>query len=61
MTLLLFVETFSQSESREYELVATISHIGTGTASGHYTAAVLTPEGSWVRADTRTCAARPAL
>lgn len=38
-----------QSESREYELVATISHIGTGTASGHYNAAVLTPEGQWVR------------
>lgn len=36
-------------QSREYGLVATISHIGSGTGSGHYTASVLTPDGSWVR------------
>lgn len=35
----------------EYELVATVSHHGKNSTSGHYTADVIQPDGRWLRFD----------
>ncbi len=41
----------SSGRGAEYELIATVSHIGRTMSSGHYKADVRQPDGSWLRFD----------
>lgn len=47
------------SESRKYELVATITHHGSEPSKGHYTADILPSSGKWLRYDDASVVAIP--
>ena len=44
----LAAECPQKRSSPEYDLIATVSHLGTNSTSGHYTANVRQPNGKWL-------------